>query len=232
MDDTKVEGGAELNVPESIKELPEVGADGSADNGKKQETVPLSVYLALKEDVKELKRDLKESTKGSKNSGVDVSELAKKYPDVSPEFIQDFLESATSKAKQEALTEVESKYDSVIKKQQLKEEQDKFDQDFERVFNKAVSDNPDLPKNINKELIKTLVLTPKYKDKKVAEILAEIYPDSASGKPSSENETVASVGSVETISDFSRITPEQKKAVMADDKARAAYFNWLDKQPG
>ncbi len=234
MDKDQIAQGTEEIVPKVENELPAITADDGDDEGKKPETVPLSVFLALKEDMKELKRTIKES-KDSERDSVELEglgELALKYPDVNAQFMADILKKASDKATEKAMSELDSKYTPLLKKQQIKEEQEKFDIAFDKVFDKAIGDNPDLPKNVNKELIKTLVLTPKYKDKKIADILAEIYPESTQGKTSSENEALSAVGDVETIKDFSKITPEQKKAIMADDKARATYFSWLDKQVG
>lgn len=231
MDETKVTPDAEeiaSNVEVAPEpELPEFNPQGEPSNPNK-ETVPLSVFLALKEDMKDLKREIKESNSAKKNvvEVAGIADLANKYPDVSQEFIADMLSSATNKA----IKEVESKYSPIIEKQKFQEEQQKFNTAFDNVYEKAIKDNPDLPSTIDKELIKTLVLTPKYKNMKIADILTTIYPPSNAGKQSSENETVTATGDTESISDFGKITSEQKTAIMGDAKARAKYFAWLDTQ--
>ena len=139
-----------------------------------KETVPLSVFLSLKEDMKELKSQLKEAKSSEKKSVQiqGVKELAEKYPDVKEELLADLLEASTSKAKSEVLQEVAP----ILERQRHKEEKERFDKAFDSVFEKALKENPDLPANIDKELIKTLVLTPKYRTVKVADILTQLYP--------------------------------------------------------
>ena len=85
---------------------------------------------------------------------------------------------------------------------------------------------------IDKELIKTLVLTPRYKGVKISDILTQIYPQVVTKKQSSENETATASGDIETITNFDKINPDQKKMIMADESARKKYFDWLDKQTG
>lgn len=194
------------------------------------ETVPLSVFLALKEDLKELKHEIKES-KGSTQAKVEVqgiAELAQKYPDVSQEFIQDMLSSATK----EATKKIEEKYTPILEKQEQEKKQAEFDRAFDNLFDGAIKDNPDLPSNIDKDLIKTLALTPKYRNVPIADILIKMYGSTPKGKTSSENETRSAVDTVEDIVTFDKITPEQKGAIMADPKARQKYFDWLDTQTG
>lgn len=209
---------AELNkvAPEEKKPTPE--------------TVPLAVYLELKDDVKELKKELKES-KGSSKTRVEiqgVGELAKKYPDVNEEFIQDMLNSATI----EATKKIEEKYTPIIEKQEQEKKQIAFDQAFDKLYEDAKQANPDLPQTMDKELIKELAMTPKYRNTPVADILVKMYATTVSGKSSSEDDMRTGAERVEDVVNFDKITPEQRKAVMADDKARAKYFTWLDNQTG
>lgn len=199
---------------------------------KTQDTVPLSVFLAQKEDLKELKKEIKALAESKTKVTVEgLGDLASKYPDVSQDFINDLLTAATEKARKEALTEVESKYNPILEKQRYREEQEKFDKAFDKVFNRAVEENKELPENIDKELIKTLVQTPKYRNVKVADILTQVYGSVRQEKSSSENDTTAAASEIETISSFENITEEQRKVIMSDEKARKEYFNWLDKQP-
>lgn len=211
-------------------ELDKITPEDKQDADHSKETVPLSVFLSLKEDMKELKSQLKEA-KASEKKSVQiegVKDLAAKYPDVSEDLLNDLLVASTSKAKAEVLQEVAP----ILERQKHKEEKEQFDRAFDKVFENAIKDNPDLPENIDKELIKTLVLTPKYRNVKVADILSQIYPKKEEGRQSSENDSVYAAGEIETIKSFENITEDQRKAVMADEKARKAYFDWLDKQVG
>lgn len=192
-----------------------------------QETVPLSVYLGLKDDVKTLKKDIKEAKASSKSAIVTtgVEDLSKKYPDVDENFIQDILQSATSKAQ----SEIDKKYSPIIEKQESERKQVAFDTAFDNLYSKTLQDNPDLPKSIDKELIKDLAITPKYRNVPLSKIISKMYGNVENeGSSSSENEMRSSADKVEDIVDFDKITPEQRKLVMADPKARQKFFDALD----
>lgn len=194
------------------------------------EHVPLSVYLDLKKDFKELKKEVQEAKDSDKSKirAAGYSDLTQKYPDVSPEFIQDMLGAATL----EAQKKIEEKYTPIIAKQEQKEKQLAFDKAFDNLFDKTLQDNPDLPKTIDKELVKELALTPKYRNVPLSDILIKIYGNQDTGKSSSENDMRTGSDIVDDIVSFDRITEDQRKAIMADPKARGKYFDWLDKQPG
>lgn len=194
------------------------------------ETVPLPVYLELKDELKTLKQEIKESKGAEKNKVAiqGISDLAKKYPDVSEDFIQDMLNSAT----QEATKKIEEKYTPILEKQEKEKKQAIFDKAFDNLFEKTLQENPDLPKNIDKEAIKELTSTPKYHNVPLYDILIRMYGNGNTGKGSSENETRTSADRVEDVVSYDKMTNEQRTAVMADEKARTKYFNWLDTQTG
>ena len=193
---------------------------------KTPETVPLKQYLELKSDLKTLKQEIKES-KGSERSKVEVqglSELSEKYPDVNQEFLKDLLSSATNTATKK----IEDQYASVIEKQEAERKQVAFDKAFDTLFDKTLLDNPELPKSIDKDAIKALASTPKYRNVPLAEILSTLY-STTPGKTASENEMRSAADKIDDIVNFEKITPDQKKAILADPQARTKYFSWLDK---
>ena len=191
------------------------------------QSVPLPVYLSLKDDVKELKRELKEAKESKKPAIIleGMKDLAEKYPDVNQEFIQDIITSATSKAQ----LEIEKKYTPILQKQEMEKQKEAFDKAFDKVFDKALKDIPDLPENIDKEAIKALAITPNYRNTPISDILTKIY--SVSGKSSTENDMRTAGDTAESVIDFSKITPEQKTQVMNDPQARKKYFAYLDTLP-
>lgn len=196
----------------------------------KPDTVPLSVYLELKDDLKSLRKEIKDS-ESSKKTTVEInglSDIAKKYPDVNEEFIKDILTSATKKATED----IDAKYSPIIEKQELEKKQAAFDVAFDNLFNKTILDNPDLPKAIDKELVKELASTPKYRNVPLADVLVKMYGNVNEGKSSSENDMRTSGDRVDEVVNFDKITPEQRSAIMEDPKARSKYFNWLDTQTG
>lgn len=225
--------GEETKAPEGTVEA-QIQKDSPTGEEKKgedkhQETVPLSVFLSLKSDFKELQKEIRES-KNSEKQGIiteGIKDLAEKYPDVDKSFIKDILEASTAKA----VKELDDKYNSVFKEQEVKEQRRKFNEAFDKVFDKALADNPDLPKTIDKEVVKSLALTPEYKNTPISEILVKLYGGVAEkGKSSSENDTRTAGDIVDETIDFGKMTESQKRAVMADSKTRTKYFAWLDKQ--
>ncbi len=221
--DTEVKEVKEGTVEsEIIKQEPEV----VTEDKKAPETVPLRVYLDLKEDLKTLKQDIKEA-KSSTRSTIEIEgmeDLTKKYPDVDSEFIQDMLNSATKEAERK----MEAKFSPIIERQEAEKKQAAFDRAFDNLYDKTIQDNPDLPKNIDKEVIKALATTPQYRNVPLSEILLKMYATEPSGKSSSENEARSGADVVDDVVSFDKITPEQKTRIMADEKTRKEYFKYLD----
>lgn len=187
---------------------------------KAEETVPLSVYLALKEDVKDLKKAAKEAKPQTKaEERATVKALSAKYPDVNANFIEDIVGAAVQ--------ETEAKYEPIIQRQEADRKQADFDKAFTTIFDKALAENPDA-KNVDKEVVKALALTPQYNNTPVAELIQKLY-GGAVGRATTENDMRASADVVDEIVDIDKITPEQREKIMDNPKARAAYFAALDK---
>ncbi len=227
--DTEVKEVKEGTVEAEIAKTEPQAQEGEKKADAAPETVPLRVYLELKDDLKELKNQIKES--GNSNQSLKIQgleELSKKYPDVNSDFIQDMLSAAT----QEATKKVEEKYSPIIERQEAEKRQVAFDKAFDSLFDKTLQENPDLPKNIDKEAIKALATTPKYRNVPLSDILLRMYGTTEAGKQSSENDARSGADVVDDVVSFDKITDEQKTRIMADEKTRKEYFNWLDKQPG
>lgn len=190
------------------------------------DTVPLSAFLDLKKDLKQLKKDIKEAKSSQKHSTAveGVAELSSKYPDVSAEFIADILESATSKAQ----AEIDKKYTPFIEQQTTKEKQAAFDKAFDALFEKTLKDNPQFPSTIDKEMVKTLAVNQKYRNVPLVDILTNIYGSVQSGRASSETDTRLSSDRLEDIVSFDKITPAQRELVLNDPVMRKKYYNFLD----
>lgn len=220
--------GAEEIAPLEGTVAAEVGKiEPTVQDDHKAETVPLKAFLDLKKDLKDFKEKLKDAETKSEKKQVEIeglSELAQKYPDVNGEFLKDLLNSATNTATKK----LEEKFTSVIEQQENEKKEIAFNKAFDTLFDKTLQDNPDLPKTIDKDAIKALALTPKYRNVPLAEILNKMYPTANTGKSSSENETRTAADRVDDIVSFDRITPEQKRAILADPTSRAKYYSWLD----
>lgn len=192
----------------------------TATPAKTEETVPLSVYLSLKDDVKELKRAAKEAKPQTKaEERATINALHEKYPDVNADFIKDIVGAAVQ--------ETAAKYEPIIQKQEAERKQVEFDKAFNTIFDKALGENPDA-KNVDKEVIKTLALTPQYNNTPVADLIQKLYGGTV-GRATTENDMRASADVMDEIVDIEKITPEQREKIMDNPKARKAYFDALDK---
>lgn len=214
--DTEVNGVVEGSVEAEVAKV----------EPKKPDTVPLSVYLELKEDLKTLKHEIKEAKEKDKDS-VSVrgaEDIAKKYPDVGQEFIKDILSAATASAR----NDIEAKYNPILERQEQEKKQREFDKAFDSLYEKSLAENPELPKDADKDLIKELALTPKYRNVPVVEIIKKVYGTVNIGKGSSENDVRNVVEDVATISNFGKMSDAQKRAVLDDPSSRKKYFDWLD----
>lgn len=223
LENTPKEGSVEEIVTKAPTE--EVVVD---ETKKESQTVPLSVYLDLKNDVKVLKKKVEDSEKVEKSSVVaeGVEDLAKKYPDVSKDFINDILLSATSKASKE----IDEKYTPALKKIEAEKAQVAFDKEFDKIYDKALADNQDLPKNVDKDVVKALALTPAYRNTPISEILTKLYGVVETGKSTTENDTRSAGDTGEEVIDFSKMNTEQRDKVLEDPAARKKYFAFLDSQ--
>ncbi len=211
---------------EKIAPQPEAPAEGSmasieapAPEAKKEETVPLSVYLALKDDVKELKQELKARPQSKAEEKATIKAFTEKYPDTDPDAISAIIQMAVS--------EVEAKYTPIIERQESEKKQEAFDKQFDIIFDKALALNPD-SKDVDKEVIKALALTAQYNNTPVADLIKKVYPTSTVGKATTENDMRATGDAVERIVDIDSITPEQRSQIIADPKLRQEYFDKLD----
>lgn len=104
---------------------------------------------------------------------------------------------------------------------------EKFDKAFSEEFNKFTSDYPELKDK--KEQIKELSKTEKYKDNTLEEIAVDVFggfidrrTSEASSSAGGDNEE----GNIDV--DFDNITPEQEDKILADPKAKAKYYKYLD----
>lgn len=198
----------------------EAPAPTAAPVEKPQETVPLSVFLSVKDDVKDLKQQLKDATKPqtTADTRATVKALTEQYKDVDPNFIKGLVDAAVA--------ETEAKYTPIIERQNSEKKQEQFDKAFDAIYDKAVADNPDA-KNVDKEVIKALALTPKYNNTPVAELIKTLYSNGA-GKVTTENDTRGGGDLPDENIDIDKVTPEQRAKIMADPAARKKYFDKLD----
>lgn len=198
------------------------------EHKEESQTVPLSVFLEEKRKRKEaekLAKDASQSTSQEKHTSVDISQLSTKYPDVDPDFMADLV----GIAKQQATKEVEEKYTPYIQKIRDEDFNKAFDPIYESELAKAKAQGVNLPKKIDKEMIKQIALQPKFRSTPLSELMKNLYGADDTGRATTENDIRPATEIVKDVIDLNKITPEQKNRIMQDPKARADFFARLDK---
>lgn len=224
-EETKVTPGAEAIAPAVTPPEGSIAAIAApvptapvAD--KKEETVPLSVFLAQKEDMKDLKKQLSERPPQSQaEQSATIKAFAEKYPDTDPEAIAAIVNMA--------VTQVEAKYNPIIEGQKARDQQAEFDRQFDIIFDKALAENPDA-RDVDKEVIKALALTAAYNNTPLTDLIKKVYPGGNTGRATTENNMRVTGATIDTIVDIDKITPEQRSQIMNDPVLTKAYFDKLD----
>ena len=207
--------------------LASVLPDESHTQSEESQTVPLSVFLEEKRKRKEAERISKDSqsTSQERHTNVDFSQLSAKYPDVDPDFMADIV----GVARQQATKEVEEKYTPYIQKIREDDFNKAFDPIYDKELAKAKAEGVNLPKKVDKELIKQIALQPKFKSTPLSELMKNLYWVDESGKATTENDVRPATEIVKDVVDLWKVTPTQREKIMQDPKARKAYFDALDK---
>lgn len=193
---------------------------------KEAETVPLATYLAVKDDVKQLKKEIKELKTAPKSERAeDVEALANKYG-VDESFIEDMLAVATKKAQKE----METKYVPEIETLKSERAKETFDKKFNELYTQEIEalkeEWVEIPKGVDKETIKALAIAnPKTP---VRDILKKLYPPEEKSRWTTENDTRPAMDIVGDIVDVNNLSKEQQARILADPKARQKYFDMLD----
>lgn len=187
----------------------------------KEETVPLGTFLELKDELKDIKKQLKENAapQSKAETNATIKDLATRYPDVNQDFIRDIVSAAT--------LETEAKFKPQLERQENERQQATFDKKFDDIYNSALAENPDA-KEVNKEAIKALALSPQYNNTPVTELIKMLYPVGTVGRATTENNMRVTGATIDAMVDIDRITPEQRTQIMDDPSLRKAYFDKLD----
>lgn len=206
----------EANVEEGSIASIEVPVESKA---KAPETVPLSVFLAIKDELKDLKQTIKDNPVSAAQASATVNSVAEQFPDVS----KDFIAAIVSATKNETAQELEQKYSPILERQKQQE----FDTAFDKLFNKALEANPDA-KNVDKDVIKALALTPAYNNVPLVDIIQKLYPVGTPGRVTTENDARATADVEMDNIDVTKLTDEQRDKILDNPKQRAEYYAKLD----
>ena len=149
----------------------------------KEETVPLSTFLEIKNENKAMHKEMKELKKSieqganKKEVNSTIKALSEKHG-VDADFLEDFAVAV----RQEAKKEVEEELSSKLRPIEEKEKAEKFDKVFNQHYTKALEQLPEFDGVVNKEVIKTLSLNPANANKTFTQLIEEAYGHLVSGK--------------------------------------------------
>lgn len=174
---------AETKAPAEVKEETVGDVLNSQKQKPKEETVPLSTFLEIKNENKVMLKEMKELKKSieqganKKEVRSGIKSLSEKY-DVPADFLEDFADTV----RQEAKKEVEEELSSKLRPIEEKEKAEKFDKVFNQHYAKALEQLPEFDGVVNKEVIKTLSLNPANANKTFTQLIEEAYGHLVSGK--------------------------------------------------
>jgi len=206
----------------------------STDSTKQQKktletgTVPLAVFLELKNDFKELKKNLvddaltnKELEDFAESSGIDVAKAAQ------------FVEMIKKSAKEEILQEVDARVNPIVSEKITSDNETLFNADFERTI---VSKYPEL--SGMKEKFKAIAFSKDFIHLQTLEdIRKEFFSTVQSqGVDTTKKETTegGSTGASDKAGEeinFEHPTDAQHAKILADPILREKYYDWQDSHP-
>ncbi len=201
---------------------------------KEPRTVPEAPFLEIKNQNKELKKELRE-LKELIESGASRGEVSESLKEIAEEHNVDidFLKKLSSTIKQEAKAEAEAELSAKMKPLEDKERRDTIDTIFNYHYEKAVNDMPEYKDIVNKSVVKSLSLLKDNSSKTIPQIIEESYGHLLRGKKTidpgaSTRQTTEEITDV----DFSRAQKDKEyfQKIMADPKAKRKYNEQMLKQ--
>lgn len=223
--DETVEATAEVKSEDKTEET--AGEVFDVKEDKKSDTVPLSVFLELKKDNKELQSQMKKLEKSiqdgatKKEISTDLKSIAEKHG-VDEDFLQEFASMVEAKA--------EAKISDKLKNLTEKEKNDEIDRRYENKWNQLMVENPEYSNIANKDVIKALALMPQNSNKSFVKILEEAYGHLISNKNSIESSSPRGGKNDNQDIDFERAKKDVEyfREILADPELKKKYNKGLE----
>jgi len=213
------------------KETPKEETVGNVVNPvKKEESVPLSAFLEIKNSNKELSKQMKDLQKSiedganKKEVSSDIKAIAEQHG-VDESFLKDFADSI----KKQAESEIDEKISSRFKPLEDKDKAEKFSQTFEQHYAKALERMPEYDGVASKEVIKSLVQNPANASKTFSQLIEEAYGHLIQGKKTLDAGGSRGNKNDNLIVDINKAKkdPAYFKEVMADPNLKKQYNDAL-----
>lgn len=204
---------------EELLDDPEDSGRQTAPESKKESLVPEWKLLDLKNEVKELKKQLKEKSIDTKQFNESTKELLEEYSDVDPGFINKLISVAKEEAKRDLLPELDK-----IKAQENKKQ---IESRLNQLLEDSLEKNPDLKDVVNKEVIKSLAMLPQNRNKTMSQLLEETYGRVAE-KGTRSFEKPSHNKNKET--DFSNLSEDEEREILNDPVSAKKYAQYQAEQ--
>lgn len=234
---------AEVNKTEPT--ISEVAAQGTQPEAKeetvgavvnpvketpKEDSVPLSAFLEIKNSNKEMAKQMKELQKSieqgatKKEVSSDIKAIADQH-NVDEGFLQDFAQSIKAQAE----AEIDAKISSRLKPLEEKEKSERIDKAFTEHYEKALERMPEFKCVANSEVIKALSLLPANADKTFTQLLEGAYGHLVTGKRTFDAATTRGnkTDNLTVDVDKAKKDPAYFKEVMSDPNLKKQYNDAL-----
>lgn len=245
---TKVNGtpGEEVKKPDGEgapadeKKEPTVGeiVDDKKSSEKKEtqpETVGLDKFLELKKENKELKKAIKDIEKKIEE-GADSEDVSDDIKSLGEEFEVDpkFLGKLTKILSNQIEAKADARVSDRLKPLEEKDKEEKIDKTFRTHFGAALEKfPPELQKIVKSDVIKTLSLDPRNKDKTFTQLIEETYGHVVPGKRTIEKTTPGGGKEPDPIDyDKARRDPKYFSEIMADPDRKKKYNEGIEYRIG
>ncbi len=182
--------------------------------------VPERDLLAVKDKAQRKETELKErireleAREQAAKVAPDIQSLTAKYSWVDADFLQDVAALIDKKAEEKI---------APLRNQTQIEKQ-------EKQLNALVDDQ--LAKaewidhaKVDKELLKQLALTPKYRNTPIKDIAEKLFSKETHGRATTENDMRPAMDLVTDVADIDNLSNEQKKRIFSDPKALKKYMD-------
>lgn len=191
-----------------------------------KETVPLASLLEVKNDNKQLKKDLADLQRKIE-AGATTEEVDADINAIGKEFGVDekFLNKLAKAIRKEADKDAEGRLASRLKPLEEKERAAKIDKVFAQHFDKAMEEMPEYAGIVNRDVIKALSLDPSNQNKTFQQLIDDTYGKALpAGKRTLETAVHRGGKSPEGI-DFERAKKDSKyfEEIMSDPDLKKEY---------
>jgi len=211
---------------ETPKTMEEIQKTVVSEPKEEKETVGLDKFLELKKQNKKLSKDLEDFKKLVEDGGsatevsADINSLSEEYPDLDKKFLNKLVSTIRTQVEKDA----DEKITSRLKPLEAKEKEEKINNAFNTHFDLAMKDMPEFKNIVNPEVIKTLSLDPKNKNKTFKQIIEDTYGYALTGKRTIDT-TIPDGGKDSEVLNYDRAEkdPAYFKEVMGNPRLKAEY---------